>query len=94
MATRQNRLEDLPRKSQSSEAGKSSPPAASPGPAPDSRNIPAAAPAQTPDLQEAIRTRAYELYEQRGRAEGHDVEDWLQAETEIRARQSQGKAAA
>ena len=34
---------------------------------------------------EAIRIRAYELYEQRGRAQGHDVEDWLQAEQEVAA---------
>lgn len=32
---------------------------------------------------ERIRQRAYELYEARGRVEGHDVEDWLQAEAEI-----------
>jgi Protein of unknown function (DUF2934) len=31
-----------------------------------------------------IRIRAYELYEQRGRICGHDVQDWLQAETEVR----------
>jgi hypothetical protein len=30
-----------------------------------------------------IQLRAYELYEQRGREDGHDLEDWLQAETEI-----------
>ena len=27
--------------------------------------------------------RAYQLFEQRGRQDGHDVEDWLQAEAEI-----------
>ena len=31
---------------------------------------------------ERIRQRAYELYEARGRVEGHDVDDWLQAEAE------------
>ena len=31
-------------------------------------------------LEEQIRTRAYELYEARGREEGHDLEDWLEAE--------------
>jgi hypothetical protein len=30
-----------------------------------------------------IRRRAYELYEEHGREDGHDVEDWLQAEAEI-----------
>ena len=32
---------------------------------------------------EQIRRRAYELYEARGREDGHAVEDWLQAEGEI-----------
>jgi len=36
-------------------------------------------------LQEQIRVRAYELYEQRGREDGHDVEDWLQSEAEVKA---------
>ena len=30
-----------------------------------------------------IRVRAYELFEQRGREDGHDLDDWLQAESEI-----------
>jgi hypothetical protein len=33
--------------------------------------------------EEEIRRRAYELYEERGREDGHDVEDWLRAEAEI-----------
>ncbi len=33
-----------------------------------------------------IRRRAYELYEARGRADGFDREDWVQAEAEIRSR--------
>jgi hypothetical protein len=36
-----------------------------------------------PELQEQIRHRAYELYEQRGRDEGHELDDWLQAESEM-----------
>jgi hypothetical protein len=35
------------------------------------------------DLEEQIRCRAYELYERREREDGHEVEDWLQAEAEI-----------
>ncbi len=31
---------------------------------------------------EGIRRRAHELYEARGREEGHDLEDWMQAEAE------------
>ena len=36
----------------------------------------------TPDPQEEIRLCAYGLYEQRGR-EGHEIDDWLQAESEV-----------
>jgi hypothetical protein len=36
-------------------------------------------------LKEQIRRRAYEIYEQRGREDGQDVEDWLQSESEIMA---------
>ena len=34
---------------------------------------------------DAIARRAYELYERRGGRHGHDVDDWLQAEADIRA---------
>ena len=34
-------------------------------------------------LLEGIRLRAYELYELRGRENGHDLEDWLRAESEL-----------
>lgn len=34
---------------------------------------------------ERIRQRAHELYVARGQQEGHDLEDWLQAEAEIDA---------
>jgi hypothetical protein len=37
----------------------------------------------TPELVQAIRLRAYELYEQRGEGHGHDSDDWLQAEAEL-----------
>jgi hypothetical protein len=37
----------------------------------------------TPDLQEQIGHRAYELYEQRGRVDGHELDDWLQSEAEV-----------
>jgi hypothetical protein len=35
------------------------------------------------ELQDQIRARAFQLYEQRGRNDGHDVDDWLQAEAEL-----------
>ena len=38
---------------------------------------------------QAVARVAYELYEQRGRVDGHDLEDWLRAEAIVgqRARQ-------
>lgn len=35
------------------------------------------------ELQEQVRLRAYELYEQRGGEDGRELDDWLQAEAEI-----------
>ena len=35
------------------------------------------------DLSEQIRQRAYELYELRGRADGHELDDWLLAESQL-----------
>ena len=34
-------------------------------------------------LHERIRQRAYEFYEERGRGQGHDLDDWLKAEGEL-----------
>ena len=33
--------------------------------------------------QEEIAQRAYALYEARGREDGHDLDDWLEAEREL-----------
>jgi hypothetical protein len=41
----------------------------------------------TPDFSEQIRLRAYDLYEQRG-TEGHEIDDWLQAESEVAQQQA------
>jgi hypothetical protein len=46
-----------------------------------------------PELQEQIRHRAYELYEQRGRDEGHELDDWLQAESEVTKQKAKTVAA-
>jgi hypothetical protein len=32
------------------------------------------------DLEQRIRNRAYELYEARGREDGHAADDWVRAE--------------
>lgn len=34
-------------------------------------------------VERRIRERAYELYEERGKEEGHALDDWLRAEEEI-----------
>jgi DUF2934 family protein len=56
---------------------------------PISRKSPASAAsnanAQDPVLYERIAQRAYELYEQRGRLAGYELEDWFQAEREFRS---------
>lgn len=36
-----------------------------------------------PMLEQAIRQRAYELYIKRGKAPGHALDDWLEAEAEL-----------
>jgi hypothetical protein len=35
------------------------------------------------NIEIAIRSRAYSIYEQRGREHGHDLDDWLIAEAEV-----------
>ena len=35
------------------------------------------------DLKSQIRQRAFELYQERGREDGHELDDWLLAEEEI-----------
>ena len=45
------------------------------------------------DLPDQVRCRAYELYEQRGREGGHELDDWLQAESEIAHQGTKAEAA-
>ena len=40
-------------------------------------------PKSVSNAEEKIRLRAYQLYDQRGKIEGHALDDWLQAEAEI-----------
>jgi hypothetical protein len=42
---------------------------------------------------EEIRLRAYEIYVERGRIDGQDLEDWLQAEKELTANIRQRQSA-
>jgi len=37
---------------------------------------------------DAVRRRAYELYEERGRQEGYEAEDWLRAERELNTKKT------
>jgi hypothetical protein len=37
------------------------------------------------DLRELIARRAYEFYEERGRSDGDDINDWLRAEAEVKS---------
>ena len=39
-----------------------------------------------------IQLRAYELWEARGRTDGSDVEDWLQAESEVTGKKVRANA--
>jgi hypothetical protein len=48
----------------------------------------------TNELQEQVRHRAHELYEQRGRVDGLASDDWFQAEAEIPGTQKQRNAKA
>ena len=45
------------------------------------------------ELQEQVRHRAYELYEQRGREDGHELDDWLQAESQVTQQEAKTAAA-
>ncbi|HEV7673784.1 MAG TPA: DUF2934 domain-containing protein [Candidatus Angelobacter sp.] len=44
-------------------------------------------------IEEEIRIRAYELFEQRGRQEGFHHEDWARAEAEVVAKYRRDKSA-
>jgi hypothetical protein len=55
--------------------------------------MPASAPAkelpsEALSLEEQIQRRAYELYVERGNQSGSELDDWLQAETEILERRA------
>ncbi len=44
-------------------------------------------------LEDQIRARAYELYEERGKEDGHDQDDWLRAEAELTSSKHRSVAA-
>lgn len=47
---------------------------------------PKGSPEELARMEEEIRRRAYQLFEERGRRHGSDQDDWLRAETEVRTR--------
>ena len=47
------------------------------------KKSPATVTSEPQQLEHQIRLRAHELFEARGREDGPDIEDWLQAETEV-----------
>jgi len=47
------------------------------------KKSPATVTSEPQELEHEIRLRAQELYEARGREDGHALDDWLRAEAEI-----------
>ncbi len=47
----------------------------------------------TDEFQAQVRSRAYELYERRGSQDGHELDDWLQAEAELAQKKAKGAGA-
>ena len=45
------------------------------------------------DLLEQVRRCAYELYEERGKEDGHDIENWLRPELEVTQKSTKAAAA-
>jgi hypothetical protein len=45
------------------------------------------------ELENQIRQRAYELYEARGREDGHEIDDWLRSEEKIAGKKTRTAAA-
>jgi Protein of unknown function (DUF2934) len=49
----------------------------------DTKKPPATVMGDPQGLKSQIRQRAFELYQERGREDGHELDDWLRAEEEI-----------
>jgi Protein of unknown function (DUF2934) len=56
-------------------------------------NLADSAPDYPAGVEERIRIRAYELYEQRGYISGRDLDDWLAAEAEVLGTRERPEAA-
>ncbi len=62
-------------------------------PAAKNSNRSATVPPASVPVEDQIRLRAYELYEERGREDGRDIDDWLRAEAEVVRKRSRIHAA-
>jgi hypothetical protein len=82
MATQSNKSKGKTEKAAPIPAAKAPPPAK-----PVTKPAPAATKAYEPTPEE-IQTRAFEIYVSEGCKEGSDLENWLRAEKELRARGS------
>ena len=51
------------------------------------KKSPATVTSEPQELEYQIRLRAYQLYEARGRKDGHEQEDWFRAKEEIAIKQ-------
>ena len=56
------------------------------------KKSPATVTGEPQELEHQIRLRAQELYEARGREDGHELDDWLRAEAEITGKKSRTAA--
>ena len=45
------------------------------------------------EVEHQIRQRAYQLYEERGREDGHELDNWLRAEQEITEKKARAASA-
>ncbi len=57
------------------------------------KKSPATSASDPQELEHQIRLRAYELYEARGREDGHELEDWLRAKEEMTGKKVKTAAA-
>jgi DUF2934 family protein len=57
------------------------------------KKSPATVTSEPQELEHQIRLRAQELYEARGREDGHELDDWLRAEEEITRKKARTIAA-
>jgi hypothetical protein len=56
------------------------------------KKSPATVTSEPQELEHQIRLRAQELYEARGREDGHELDDWLSAEQEITSKKTRTAA--